>query len=47
MDKRLGDMGTRIGDLGTRVTSLENWMRWGLGILLLSWLSLMASIWLK
>jgi phosphoglycerate-specific signal transduction histidine kinase len=51
VDKRLGDFSAqvdkRFGDLGARVTSVENWLRWGVGILLLSWLTLMTSIWLK
>jgi uncharacterized protein YukE len=51
VDKRFGDFQSqvdkRFGDLNARVTSLENWMRWGVGILLLSWLTIMTSIWLK
>jgi hypothetical protein len=51
IDKRFRDFQGQVnkgfGDLGPRVTSLKNWMRWGVGIMLLNWLTLMTSIWLK
>ena len=44
MNARFSDMDTRFAELNIRFEQLT---RWFVGLLLVSWLSLMASIWLK
>ena len=51
MNARFSDMNGRFSDMDTRFAELnirfEQLTRWFVGLLLVSWLSLMASIWLK